>query len=318
VRKGEWVPFSPGKMDTFRGYHVSQVIIPANVENPKRWNAIIQKISTLPITTIKNEVLGISSSTGVRLITPDDIAKYSCLPTMSQLQKRLGDYVMTFSGLDWGGAEMTSFTVHVVVGITRDGHCDVLYAKRYMGWDPDSRLADIAKAHRYYKCALMAADYGMGFDQNCMLVKRFGIPVVQMQFNSNQRSLMRWSPRLGYPCWCIDKVSALNYMFLAIKYGKFRFPSDPHFKNYTQDLLSPYEEVVDKGGIEKRQYTRDPAMPDDFAMALCFASIVAFKAMYGDVTKLVPSNAFNPEDSLEGIPDVDTSLDPREMLKASV
>lgn len=314
VRQGEWVPFSDSKMDTFRGYHVSQVIIPANVNDPKRWNAIIKKLSDQPITSIKNEVLGISSSLGVRLITPDDIAKFSCLPSMLQLQQRLSDYAMTFSGVDWGGSELTSFTVHVIVGITSDGKCDVIYAKRYVGWDPDSRLADIARAHRFYNCRLMASDYGMGFDQNVMLITRFGIPVVQLQFQANQKSLMRWSPRLGYPCWCIDKTLSLNYMFMAIKYGKFRFPSDPHFKNYTQDLLSPYEQVIDNGGVEKRQYTRDPSMPDDFAMALCFASMIAFKAMFGDITQLVPNHAFNPE-SATGTPDVATSMDPREMLK---
>lgn len=317
VRKGQWVPFSPDKMKSFRGYHISQVIVPANVENPHRWNEIIKKISTLPLTTIKNETLGISSSTGLRLITSDDITKYSCLPKMADLQTRLSDYVMTFGGLDWGGAEQTSFTVHTIIGMTRDGQLHVLYARRYMGFDPDSRLADIARAHQFYGCTLLAADYGMGFDMNVMLIRRFGIPVVQMQFTGNQRSLLRWSPRLGYPCWTVDKVTALTTLFVAIKYGKFRFPCDEHFKLYTQDLLSPYEEVVDRGGIEKRQFVRDPAMPDDFAMALCFGSMAAFKAMYGDITELLPQHSFNPADALTGTPDVSTAMDPREMLKSA-
>ena len=318
VAKGEWVPFAESKMDSFRGYHVSQVVVPANVNNSRRWNAIISKISSQPLTRIKNEILGISASTGARIISSDDIAKHSVLPTMAELQKVFKrNYVMTLSGVDWGGAEHTSFTVHVIVGVTRDGKVDVLYAKRYIGYDPDTRLKDIADAHRFYRCRMLVADYGMGFDQNVMLAQRFGIVVVQMQFTGNQKSLLRWSPKLRWPCWSISKHTALTYMFLAIKYGTFRFPSDPHFKYYTQDLLSPFEEVQDRGGVERRVFTRDPAMPDDFAMALCFVSIAAFKAIHGDVTRLIPENGFGVDDPVSGSPDVSTAADPRELLKSA-
>jgi len=321
-REGEWIAHSPGKMNTFRGYHISQTILPANTENPMRWNKIIDKLSTLDITTIKNEVLGISSSTGVRIITPDDIKRNSVLPSRKDIAAKMLKkdpkfrYTYVFSGVDWGGAEQTSFTVHVIIGITRDGQIHVLYAKRYVGFDPDSRLADIARAHFHYGCDIMAADFGMGFDLNVMLIKRFGIKVIQMQFTSGQKKMMNWSPRQEYPCWCIDKLLALNSMFVAIKDNQYKFPGEEAFEVYTQDLLSPYEEVADRGGTERRQYTRDPALPDDFAMALCFASMAAYKAMYQDITALVPKGSYNPASSLTGAVSYDRDLDPREVLNS--
>jgi len=322
ARKGEWVAHTPSKMNSFRGYHISQTTLPANLENPMRWNAIINKLATLDITTVKNEVLGISSSTGVRIITPEDIKKCCILPGRKEIEEEMlkknpkFNYAHVFSGVDWGGAEQTSFTVHVIIGVTRDGFIDVIYAKRYVGFDPDTRLADIARAYYHYGCDFLAADFGMGFDLNVMLIRRFGIKVIQMQFTANQHSLLIWSPRQGYPCWCIDKLTALNTMFYAIKYGAYRFPGETSFEVYTQDLLSPYEEVVDKGGLEKRQYTRDPALPDDFAMALCFCSIAAFKAIKGEVMQLVPDNAFNPNSIYTQPVDYTKDIDPREVLSS--
>lgn len=329
ARNGEWVAKHPDRHNTFRGYHISQVILPANLEDPMRWNAIIQKLSTLDITTIKNEVLGISSSTGVRIITPEDIRRNSVLPEMRDILKLLAtrklNYAYIVSGVDWGGAERTSFTVHVIIGVKRDGCMDILYARRYVGFDPDTRLAEIAKAHYTYNANFMVADFGMGFDLNVMLIHRFGIRMVQMQFTANQRSMMHYSPRQGYPCWALDKVTALTTMFIAIKNDQFSFPkAGPHteggFDHFTQDLLSPYEEVVDKGYTEKRQYTRDPAVPDDFAMALCYASTGAYYVMFnGDITKLIPRGTSLGAHTLSDSSfDIGQPIDPRDVLNARI
>lgn len=325
VRNGEWVAAHPDRHNTFRGYHISQVILPANVENRMRWNAIIDKIARLDITTIKNEVLGISSSTGVRIITPEDIKRNSLLPNMENIRYRMSTrelrYAYIVSGVDWGGAERVSFTVHTIIGVTGSGKIHVLYARRYVGYDPDTRLANIARAHNHYGAHFMAADFGMGFDLNVMLIRRFGIRLVQMQFSGNQRGLMHYSPRQGYPCWSVDKLTALNTMFIAIRSDRFIFPEagpPPNgFDLFTQDLLSPYEEVVDKGYTEKRQYTRDPAVPDDFAMALCYASTAAYYVMYnGDITKLIPDDGLGYQEIGPASFDFGTPIDPKDVLNS--
>jgi len=323
AREGQWVAKNTAMLNKFRGYHISQVILPANLEDPRRWASILDKLSKLDITTVKNEVLGISSSTGVRIITPDDIAKNSVLPSRKDMQTGawVKKYAHVFSGVDWGGAERTSFTVHVVCGITQQGEIHVLYARRYAGFDPDSRLRSIAIAHKMYcgcgRDAYMAADFGMGFDLNVILQTRYGIPVVQMQFLANQKAMMNWSPRQGYPCWSVNKLLALQSMFLAIKVGRFKFPAEEGFKLYTEDLLSPYEEVVDRGFTEQRQYTRDPSRPDDFAMALCFLSMMAWKVIYKDITAIIPDASIGISGAsahLFGSMEDFTDIDPAEIL----
>lgn len=311
VRNGEWVPEHVGKMNTFRGYHIPQVILPFHAENMDNWGKIVRDVMSLPIPVILQEILGISCSQGQRLIDQNIIDRQSNLPSMFELQNELRRYVFTVGGLDWGGAEQVSFTVHTILGVCADGTIECIWARRYQGFDPDEVLTEIAKTHLYYGCKCCFADYGMGFDKNIMLGSRFGIPIVQIQL-CKQNSLMQYSPALGHPRWMVDKTTALDLMFMSIKYGKVRFPHDELFKSFTKDLLSPYEEVVDHGELAHRRYVRDPARPDDFAMALCFGTIGAMKMKHSDITKLIPSGALQTK---PGKPTY-THVDPEEILQA--
>lgn len=312
VRLGEWVPAYPDRMKDFRGYHIPQIVVPAIVENPHNWAKIVRKVLNNPIANILQEVLGISCSVGSRLITQADIDRQSVLPSIEQLQARLSRYAMTISGVDWGGAEQTSFTVHTIIGITPGGQVDVLWARRFVGYDPDEILSEIAKAHKYYKCTVMGADYGMGFDRNVMLGKHFGIPVVQIML-VRQNKLLSYSPTQGHHRWTVDKYNALTILFLAIKYGRIFFPPQSQFKLYTDDLLSPYVEVTEVGGLTTQHYLRNPAQPDDFAMSLCFATMTALRYNNIDITDLVPPHAFNAREDLSGVPSI-VEIDPAEIL----
>lgn len=158
-----------------------------------------------------------------------------------------------------------------------------------------------------------ASDFGIGFDKNIILQTRYALPVVQIQL-CHQNSLMVYNPFMGqYPRWMVDKTTALDLMFMSIKYGNVRFPSDPIFRQeYAPDLLSPYEEVTDHGGLTTRRYLRNPARPDDFAMSLCFAMMVAMKMKRGDITDMIPRGAFPLKVSAPKI----VSVDPDEITKA--
>jgi len=120
-----------------------------------------------------------------------------------------------------------------------------------------------------------AADYGMGFDKNVMLTSRFGLSLIQIQL-CKQNALMNYSPALGHPRWMVDKTTALDLMFMAIKYGRIRFPPKDEFEIFTKDLLSPYEEVVDHGELAHRRFVRDHHLAkgvDAFGVAESFADI---------------------------------------------
>lgn len=312
VRAGIWVAAHPDRLSEFRGYHIPQIVVPAIVENPHNWAKILRKCLRLPVPLIMQEVLGISCSIGARIITQADIDKQSVLPPIAELQKRLRQYALTVSGVDWGGAEQSSFTVHTILGVRRDGKIDVLWARRFIGFNPDEMLAEIAKAHRYYHCAMMAADYGMGFDKNVMLESRFGITVVQIML-VRQNQLLSYNPTQGCHRWTVDKTSALEILFLAIKYGKIFFPPQDQFKIYTDDLLSPYIEITESGGLTFQRFLRNPNQPDDFCMSLCFAAMLAMRLNNTSIVDMVPAHAFRAQEDLGGAPDI-VEVDPADVL----
>ena len=312
VRGGIYVPAHRDRVDTFRGYHIPQIVVPAIACNPVKWSALIRKVTRYPVSLTLQEILGISCSLGARLITQTDIDRQSVLPTVKQLQNSTADYVFTVGGVDWGIAEQTSFTVHTILGVRPDGTMHVLWAKRFVGFDPDDTLAEIAKAHRFYNCRMLAADFGMGFDKNVMLEQRFGLPVVQIQY-VRQNRMLNYNPILGHHRWTIDKTTALEVLFLSIKYGRMFFPPQAEFKTFTDDLLSPYENISETGGLTSRRFLRNPAQPDDFAHALCFAGTVAMKLMGSPVVDMVPQDAFNVGDQATSAPE-HVEVDPKDFL----
>jgi len=316
VRQGQFVPAYPDRMSVFRGLHIPQIVVPAIVEDPVKWSALMRKVLRLPLPIIMQEVLGISCSIGARLITQEDITRQSVLPSVEDLQKRLRDYVFTVGGVDWGIAEHQSFTVHTIIGVKPDGKIDVLWARRFVGFDPDETLKAITQAQRYYGCRMLAADFGVGFDKNVLLERQFGLPVIQIMYTKQNR-LLNYNPILGHHRWTVDKVTALELMFLAIRYGRLQFPPQDEFKIYTDDLLSPYEELIESGGLTHRRFARNPNRPDDFAHALCFATMLAMRLMNSNIVNIVPSHAMGAQD-MEGegtAPSID-HVDPADILAA--
>jgi hypothetical protein len=315
VRSGEWIHSNPELSGKFVGYHIPQIVVPAITEDPRKWMELLDKVSRYPMATTYQEILGISSSIGARLISQEDIDKHSTLPSMLELQGRLNMYPIIVSGVDWGIAEQTSFTVHTVIGMRSDGKIHVLWAKRYIGFDTDTLLKDIAQTHRFYRARLLCADFGVGFTQNTMLAHRFGIPVIQVQY-TRQQQLMTYRPLLGYPRWVVDKVAALELMYFSIRYGHVYFPPQAEFKRYTDDLLSPYQEVRDQRGLENVAFVRNPNMPDDFAHALCFATLGAMRLSGSSLLNVVPQGAMGADVATVAQPTSD-SIDTMELLRPS-
>lgn len=318
VRNGKWIAAYPSRQFSFRGYHIPQVVCPAIVDDPNNWQKLLRKLTTGTLATFIQENLGISYSVGQRLLTRKNIQDQSVLPSTKRLQELLkenpGRYSYIVAGVDWGGAELSSFTVITVIGIRPNGRIDVLWARRYRGYDPDEQMTDIAKICRFYGVTAVAADAGMGLDKNQILAKRFGLPIVQMQY-TRQLKLFGMNQSRGrtnvVKCWTIDKVMALDTLFLAIRNGRIFFPKDG-FEIYTDDLLSPYEQTTEVGGMTHRLYLRNQARPDDFCHALCFASMMAMKLLGMAVDDMIPESAFGGGRTTDDAP-VDDRLDPQEM-----
>ena len=177
-------------------------------------------------------------------------------------------------------------------------------------------LINAGPKHRYATSDLVvsncAADYGLGYQNNLLLMSRFGINLVQMNFVRQNTPLGFAKDSRGNDRWTVDKTSALRAMFLAIKYGRVYFPPYDEFEPYTVDLLSPFEHIVESSGLTHIVYQRDPARPDDFAMALCFVLMAAVKVAGLDILDLIPQTAFH-SGIATGSPN-DILVDPRDYL----
>lgn len=154
VREGQWIAAYPDRMSSFRGYHIPQVVCPFIVESRNNWDKLLHKLMNGVLATFIQENLGISYSVGQRLLTMQHIRRQCMLPTTKRLQEILKAnptrYSFIVAGIDWGGAELSSFTVITVIGIRPNGRIDVLWARRYRGFDPDEQMEDIAKICRFY------------------------------------------------------------------------------------------------------------------------------------------------------------------------
>ena len=310
VRKGSYVHAYPDLADEFPGYHVPQIVVPAITEDPVKWRKLIVKVEKYPESLLFTEVLGISHDSGARLITKEDVANASKLGTHEDLKKRIHRYKFRVLGVDWGIAEVNSFTVSCVLGVTHDGELHVLFGKRYIGQNIEATISDIIKTYRAYDCTICAPDFGVGFTNNQLLVNR-GIPVSQIQY-VRANKLMSYSELQGVARWSVDRNTALSLVFWGIKYGKIFFPNPEDSADYTRDLLSPYENITElSSGMRSKKFLRDPSSPDDFCHALTFATLMGMRLVGDTMLNIVPEHSIDytgidfPEESTV---DVDSVL----------
>jgi hypothetical protein len=299
---GVLVHARPALVDDFRGIHVPQIFVPAIAYDPVKWHRLVRKIANVPSeSVIFTEILGISSDKGARLITQDDIDRASVLPSHEESRKSLQTFSKIVLGVDWGVAEATSFTLSTVVGIMPNGELRVVFAKRYMGMNMEAVIGDIVQTYHAYNCDLCAADFGVGYTNNQLLINK-GLQVSQMQYVGRQNKLMNFHPILGLPRWTVDRNTALTLVFWGVKYGRIFFPVKSSSDAYTCDLLSVYETIVeDSAGIRRRKFLRNPSSPDDFAQALTFATLCLLQLAGDPLTSLVPDGA--TDSGGEGFPD---------------
>lgn len=295
---GELVHGYSDRDATFLGIHVPQIFVPAVYLSPLKWARLIRKVTNLPESIIYTEILGISHDAGLRLITQEDIDRASTLGTHEQLRSSLrSNYIHRILGVDWGGgADITSFTVSAVIGITAEGQIDVLFAKRYAGMNIEDVIVDITRTFRAYECDLIAADFGGGFTNNSLLANR-GIPTSQIQYVKSN-SFLKFTTTNNLQRWMVDRNTALNLVFWGIKYGKIHFPVKTDSQHYTADLLSPYEHLKElSSGMVSKTFLRNPSIPDDFCHALTFGALMGMQLIGDRMLNIVPETAMEYEGS---------------------
>lgn len=164
---GGYVHKFPSRISTHVGYHLPQTIFPFH-HKELAWREIIYKKNNIPKTQFYNEVLGVSDSDSVRLLTKKDLldARNNIKNKQQALELRKF-YELCILGVDWGGGggRESATAVSVIAKSFQNNHFEILYMNRLpTGLTVEQELAYVDRVATEFGVDLIAHDYtGAGF-----------------------------------------------------------------------------------------------------------------------------------------------------------
>ena len=276
VANGEWVPAVPERHEIFAGYHVPQIVVPANLRK-RRWVEIYDQFcgpNKYSEAQFVNEVLGLSFDTGGQIITMSELKKLCILDNYGSMTRSRYKYII--AGVDWGISNFTSFTVLIILGINSDGKADILYSKKYVNPNPVEQIYDIAKQLRIWQVDLCGVDFGVGYTNNEMLktiwMKHQRERVCVYQYAKQNRHLV-WNQKIDR--YVLSRTWSINQLFFDLKKGIISFPKFDDSSQIFDDILNVHEEINESSSGKYKVFRHDPDKPDDFLHALNFAYVTA-------------------------------------------
>lgn len=167
----------PSRCATHVGYHFPQTIFPFH-HTELAWKEIIYKQNNIPKTQFFNEVLGISDSDSVRLLTKADLLNArNNIHTKEDAKSILYQYDMRVLGVDWGGGGgKESATGICVIGKNYAvNHFETLYINRLpTGMTPEQEASFVDRIASEFEVDFIAHDYtGAGFMREAFFLNVF-------------------------------------------------------------------------------------------------------------------------------------------------
>jgi len=297
VERGEWIHRHPDRAQDeygedergnpvivkagFAGFHIPATIV-RDVCTPydRYLETIYDKlhgVSRYSEAKFLQEVLGISSDQGGRPITPEEIQKASVLDITEDGEGFNAEhYSLLAGGQDWGGSEITSFTVGTIVGWHPTGVFHCLGAARPTGIPDNERHIPMAAFYQRVGKGRMVgigADAGfVGSVQNRNLARISGIRTANIAYGT-KRDFFHAMPGNNF---VVDRTTLIYLAYTLIREGKLLFPKGRWFETFTKDLTATYiEDVEAPNGITIRRYCRRKNLPDDFLHSLGYALFIA-------------------------------------------
>lgn len=286
-RRGQWHSFNP--RGNLKGYHISQLCLPRNSEEPRRWARLLRKIDDPNYSEIKfrNEVLGVSDSLGSRLLSRDDLKRCERPYTIGWKPSDgiFQNVRACVAGIDWsgGGSKLyTSRTVIWVWGIMLDGTLKTMYRHIFETRNPARDVREILQILNNYNVKIVVGDAGGGALANAMVAEEYGLDrVAQVQYSSSNAKKMRWN---GEDRYIVDKTSIIDSFMQLLLREDAVFPSGACDVAFG-DILAEFEHIT-KNGDGKRIWTHSPHAPDDALHAMVFGWLAS--QVYHGAVKFYP------------------------------
>ena len=282
-REGQWYDMNPGVR--LRGFHISQPMLPLNVENPARWERILDKMESYSPSKFKNEVLGVSDAIGTRMISKEELESLCDSRINIELKKNddlLRRYrVKAFAGgVDWsgGGTTSASRTVCWVWGLLDDHRLVTLYYRVFPGRNQVEDVREVANVFQTFNCQLVCGDAGEGAVANAMLKELLGEHrVFQCQYGALAKQIS-WN---GRDRWLLDRTAFIDSYMLFLKRKGAIFGEVRQMQAAINDILAEFEEVT-QNGMGRKVWRHSPTTPDDALHAGLFGW-VAMRILTGEL-----------------------------------
>lgn len=302
-RTGRWVDFSPTqyKKSRIKGFHISQQIMPRNVPAAwplgsreyakalEHWEEILFKLEAWGEVKFLNESIGVSTSTGARLLTKE-ILEGLCdeKHEMTRLPgpKSLENVLRVVAGVDWsgGGGEVKgmeglvkSRTVLHINGQLADGRLKTLYYKIYPNGHPSGWIEDIVEVCNAWNVSMLVGDAGEGALANSMLKEKLGAHrVVQVRYMGLSMPI-KWNP--DTMVYHADRTTLIDNYALFLTHKQLVYPKISQANAAIQDILNVFEETTKAG---RKIWNHAPTQPDDCLHAQVF-SWLAWRLLMGDL-----------------------------------
>jgi len=286
-RIGQWYDFNPNAK--MKGFHVPQPILPRNVEQPRRWERIVQKMEDYGESQFMNEVMGVSSDIGSRFISQAELMAlcedyFIGLPVAPSILRGIRTVV---GGVDWAGngEGFKSRTVAWVFGLTEDYKLKTLYYQIFANANQIEDVEEVAKIFEQCDCRYVMGDAGEGAVANSALRDRLGAHRVgQAQYGGGAgfASLIRWNKQGTR--YLVNRNAAIDSYMLQLKKSGVIFPTARQMATPIQDILNEYQESghSGQGGAVRTLWKHAPTAPDDCLQAQVFCWL-AMKVVQGDI-----------------------------------
>ena len=229
---GGYIHKFPSRVFEHPGYHLPQIIFPFH-HTPNAWKEIIYKKNNIPKTQFYNEVLGVSDSDSVRLLTKADLLNArNNVRSKDQAEELRSQYDLVVLGVDWGGGGGGESATGLAVIAKRfnNNHFETLYLRRLpTGLTPEQEANIVDRLASDFRVDLIAHDYtGAGFMREAFFLQAFPewggrMFPISYGFRPNQE-LVSVSQNGSRTSYVIDKTKSLLLTIGCIKHGVLTVP----------------------------------------------------------------------------------------------
>lgn len=222
----------PSRTFDHPGYHLPQTIFPFH-HKPHAWKEIIYKKNNIPKTQFYNEVLGISDSDSVRLLTKQDLLNArNNVRTKEQAIEIRPQFDLCALGVDWGGGGgKESATGMAILGKNMAvDHFETLYMLRLpTGMTPEQEASFVHRIATEFRVDFIAHDYtGAGFMREALFLNvypQWRDRMFPVSYSYKPTSdLVTVSGTGSRTSYVIDKTKSLLLTIGCIKHGVLTVP----------------------------------------------------------------------------------------------